>query len=162
MPVSPFEIAMAKIWANSLVITVVVGFSLTVVTEGLLRVPIAGSIPLFMSGVMLYLFFATSIGIFLATIARTMPQLGLLYILVSVPLMMLSGSYTPLESMPWILQKIMSVSPSTYFVTFAQSILYRGAGFDVVWREYLAIGLIGGLFLFLALLRFRTIAAQAV
>ena len=161
MPISPFEIVMAKIWANSLVITIVVGLSLTFVVQGLLRVPIVGSVPLFMAGVMLYLFFATSIGIFLATIARTMPQLGLLYILVSVPLMLLSGSNTPLESMPWLLQKVMSVSPSTYFVSFAQSILYRGAGFDVVWREFLAVGLIGALFLLLALFRFRSIAAQA-
>ncbi|MGO9004207.1 MAG: ABC transporter permease [Beijerinckiaceae bacterium] len=160
MPISPFEIAMAKIWANSLVVAVVVGLSLTLVVHGLLRVPIVGSVPLFMAGVALYLFFATSIGIFLATIARTMPQLGLLYILVSVPLMLLSGSNTPLESMPWLLQMVMSASPSTYFVSFAQSILYRGAGFDVVWREYLAVGGIGALFLLLALLRFRTIAAQ--
>jgi ABC-2 type transport system permease protein len=160
MPISPFEIAMAKIWANGLIITVVVGLSLAFVVQGLLRVPIVGSVPLFMAGVALYLFFATSIGIFLATIARTMPQLGLLYILVSVPLMLLSGSNTPLESMPWVLQKVMSVSPSTHFVTFAQSILYRGAGFDVVWREFLAVGLIGALFLLLALHRFRSIVAQ--
>jgi ABC-2 type transport system permease protein len=161
MPLSPFEIAMAKIWANGLIITVVVGLSLTFMVRGLLRVPIVGSVPLFMSGVALYPFFATSIGIFLATIARTMPQLGLLYMLVAVPLMMLSGSNTPLESMPWLLQNIMSVSPSTHFVSFAQAILYRGAGFAVVWRDFLAVAIGGGLFLALALYRFRSVAAQS-
>ena len=161
MPLSPFEIAMAKIWANGLVITVIVGLSLTFVVRGLLHVPIIGSVPLFMGGVALYLFFSTSIGIFLATIARTMPQLGLLYILVAVPLMMLSGSNTPLESMPWLLQDIMSVSPSTHFVSFAQAILYRGAGFGVVWRDFLAVAIGGGLFLVLALNRFRSVAAQS-
>ena len=161
MPLSPFEIAMAKIWANGLIITVVVGLSLAFVVRGLLHVPIFGSVPLFMGGVALYLFFATSIGIFLATIARTMPQLGLLYMLVAVPLMMLSGSNTPLESMPWLLQNIMSVSPSTHFVSFAQAILYRGAGFAVVWRDFLAVAIGGGLFLALALYRFRSVAAQS-
>ena len=161
MPISPFEIAMSKILANSLVITVAVGLSLYIVVRQLLGIPIAGSVPLFMLGVVLYLFFATSIGVFLATIARTMPQLGLLFLLVAVPLNMLSGSNTPLESMPPFLRTLMQASPSTHFVSFAQAILYRGAGFDVVWREYAAVAAIGMLFLGLGLLRFRRVATQA-
>lgn len=161
MPISPFEIAMSKILANSLVITMAVVLSLYIVVRQLLGIPIAGSVPLFMVGVVLYLFFATSIGIFLATIARTMPQLGLLYILVAVPLNLLSGGNTPLESMPPFLRTVMQASPSTYFVSFAQEILYRGAGFDVVWPQFAAVAAIGGLFLGLGLLRFRSVAAQA-
>jgi ABC-2 type transport system permease protein len=161
MPISPFEIAMSKILANSLVIAVAVVLSLYIVVRQLLGIPIAGSVPLFMVGVVAYLFFATSIGIFLATIARTMPQLGLLYILVAVPLNLLSGGNTPLESMPPLLRTIMQASPSTYFVTFAQEILYRGAGFDVVWPQFAAVAAIGGFFLGLGLLRFRSVAAQA-
>lgn len=161
MPISPFEIAMSKILANSLVIAVAVVLSLYVVVRQLLGIPIAGSVPLFMVGVVLYLFFATSIGVFLATIARTMPQLGLLYILVAVPLNLLSGGNTPLESMPPFLRTVMQASPSSYFVTFAQEILYRGAGFDVVWPQFAAVAAIGGLFLGLGLLRFRSVSAQS-
>jgi ABC-2 type transport system permease protein len=161
MPLTPFEIAMAKVWANGLVIIVAVGLSLYLVVHGLLGIPIAGSIPLFLLGVAIYLFFATAIGIFLATIARSMPQLGLLYLLVYAPMMMLSGSNTPLESMPPWLAATMQVSPSTHFVSFAQAILYRGAGFGVVWPEFLAVGVVGGLFLGLALHRFRKVAAGA-
>jgi ABC-2 type transport system permease protein len=126
MPLTPFEIAMSKIWANALVITVAVGLSLSIVVRLLLRIPIAGSVPLFMCGVIIYLFFATAVGIFLATIARTMPQLGLLYILVSVPLNLLSGSNTPLESMPPFLRTIMQASPSTHFVRPSDSLSRRG------------------------------------
>jgi ABC-2 type transport system permease protein len=162
MPLLPFEIAMAKIWANGLVITIAVGLSLTVVVERLLGVPIAGSIPLFLAGVTLYLFFATAIGIFLGTLARSMPQLGLLYMLVAIPMNVLSGGSTPLDSMPPLLQAVMQASPSTHFVSFAQAILYRGAGFDVVWREFAAVVGIGWLFLGLAMLRFRKVAAAAV
>jgi len=161
MPISPFEIAMSKILANSLVIAVAVVLSLYIVVRQLLGIPIAGSVPLFMVGVVVYLFFATSIGVFLATIARTMPQLGLLYILVAVPLNLLSGGNTPLESMPPFLRTVMQASPSTYFVSFAQEILYRGAGFDVVWPQFAAVAAIGSLFLGLGLLRFRSVAAQA-
>jgi ABC-2 type transport system permease protein len=157
MPVRPFEIVLSKILANGLVIIVAVGLSLIFVVRGLLAVPIAGSVPLFMVGAALYLFFATSVGIFLATIARTMPQLGLLFMVVAIPLNMLSGSNTPLESMPTALRTIMQVSPTTHFVLFAQAILYRGAGFDVVWSQFLIVAALGVLFLGLGLLRFRSV-----
>ncbi len=160
MPVTPFEIAMSKIWANGFVITLAVGFSLSVIVRGLLGIPVAGSVPLFLAGVVIYLFFATAIGIFLATVARTMPQLGLLFLLVATPMNVLSGSNTPLESMPRALQIAMQASPSTHFVSFAQAILYRGAGLDVVWPEFLIVAFMGSLFLGLALMRFRRVSAQ--
>jgi ABC-2 type transport system permease protein len=161
MPVTPFEIAMAKIWANSLIILAAEALSLIFVVQRFLAVPIAGSVPLFLLGAALYLFFATSVGIFLATIAKTMPQLGLLYLLVAVPLNLLSGAATPLESMPPFLRTIMQASPSTHFVAIAQAVLYRGAGFDIVWPRFLAMTLIGGLFLGLALWRFRRASSQS-
>jgi ABC-2 type transport system permease protein len=162
MPLTPFEIAMSKVWANSLVITVAVSFSLYLVVRTLLHVPIAGSIPLFIIGTMIYLFFACAVGIFLGTVARSMPQLGLLYMLVYLPMNVLSGSTTPLESMPPWLATAMQASPSTHFVSFAQSILYRGAGIDVVWPQFLLVAGIGSLFFGLAILRFRSTTAQAV
>ncbi len=161
MPVTPFEIAMSKVWANGLVITVAVGISLYFVVRGMLGIPIAGSIPLFMVGVVIYLFFACAIGIFIGTVARSMPQLGLLYMLIYMPMNMLSGSNTPLESMPPWLATVMQASPSTHFVSFAQSILYRGAGIDVVWPQFLLVAAIGGLFFVLAIWRFRSSMAQA-
>jgi ABC-2 type transport system permease protein len=161
MPLSPLEIAMSKIWANGLVIAVAVGLSLYLVVRLLLQIPIAGSIPLFMFGAVLYLFFATAIGLFLGTVARSMPQLGLLYMLVAVPMNILSGNATPLESMPRWLAIAMQASPSTHFVSFAQAILYRGAGLDVVWPQFAAVAAIASLFLVLSLLRFRSALSTA-
>jgi ABC-2 type transport system permease protein len=161
MPLSPFEIAMSKIWANGLVIAVAVCLSLYLVVRLLLKIPIAGSIPLFMFGAVLYLFFATAIGLFLGTVARSMPQLGLLYMLVAVPLNILSGNATPLESMPRWLAIAMQASPSTHFVSFAQAILYRGAGLDVVWPQFVVVAAIAALFLLLSLLRFRSSLSSA-
>jgi ABC-2 type transport system permease protein len=158
MPVTPFEIAMAKILGNTAVPAAAVALSLSLVVRQLLQVPIEGSITLFMAGVAIYLFFAMSIGIFLATIARTMPQLGLLFMLVAIPLNMLSGANTPLESMPPLLRSVMENSPTTHFVSFAQGILYRGAGLDLVWREFVEVAVAGGIFFALGLLRFRRAA----
>jgi len=161
MPLTPFEIAMSKVWANGLVIASATALSLTFVVRGLLGVPIAGSIPLFLAGTVIYLFFATAIGVYLGTVARSMPQLGLLFMLVFLPMNMLSGANTPLESMPHWLASVMLLSPSTHFVNLAQAILYRGAGLDVVWREFAATAGIGALFFLLAIRRFRNTVAQS-
>lgn len=155
MPLRPFEIMLAKVWANGLVILVAAVISLYAVVQGLLGVPIEGSIPLFVIGAMAYLFSVTSLGIFLATVARTMPQFGLLAILVFLIMGMLSGVYTPMDSMPTVLRYIMQFSPSTHFVSFAQAVLFRGADMHIVWQQLLSVFAIGALFFTGALLRFR-------
>ena len=161
LPVRPVEVMLAKILANGAVILVLTGLSVLVVLRGILGMTIAGSVPLFMAGVALYLFFTASLGIFLGTVVRSMPQLGLMFMLIVLPMNMLSGGFTPLESMPVALQYIMQVSPSTQFVAFAQAILYRGAGFDVVWPRFLATAAVGLVFFSYSLVRFRGfLAAQ--
>ncbi|MBI2534832.1 MAG: ABC transporter permease [Deltaproteobacteria bacterium] len=155
LPVRPAEIMTAKVLANGLVITLAATLSLKLVIQGLLEIPIAGSVPLFLLGTVIYLFSGTALGIFLATLARSMPQFGLLAFPVFMVMILLSGGTTPIQSMPQWLQNFMQISPSTHFVSFAQAILYRGAGFDVVWRQFAAIALIGAAFFLTALLRFR-------
>lgn len=132
MPLTPAEIMIAKVWANGLAILVAATFSLYVVVQGLLAIPIIGSIPLFLTGTVVYLFSVTALGIFLATLARSMPQFGLLALLVFIIMNMLSGVHTPLDNMPVLLQGIMQFAPSTHYVSFAKAVLFRGAGLDVV------------------------------
>ncbi len=155
MPLGAAEIMLAKVWSMGLVVLVAAGLSLYFIVQGLLSVPIAGSIPLFMFAALIHLFSTTSMGIFMGTIARNMPQLGLLMILVILPLQMLSGGITPRESMPDFVQNIMLAAPTTHFVSLAQAILYRGASFDVVWPQFLAIVVIGATYFLLALSLFR-------
>jgi ABC-2 type transport system permease protein len=133
-----------------------VALSMWLVVQTLLRVPIAGSLALFLAGTGLYLFFGTALGIYLATLARSLPQFGLLFIMVILPMNLLSGGSTPTESQPAWLQAVMQAVPSTHFVGFSQAVLYRGAGLDLVWPRLAAIGGIGGLFLALTLVRFRS------
>ncbi|MFV8387153.1 ABC transporter permease [Vibrio parahaemolyticus] len=160
MPVTPTEIMLAKVWSMGLVVLCAAAFSLVFVVQGALQVPIEGSVLLFLVGVALHLFATTSMGIFLATLARNMPQFGMLMVLILLPLQMLSGGSTPRESMPQLVQDLMLVAPTTHFVSQAQAILYRGAGLDVVWPQFLWLLLIGsGLFVF-SLSRFRKTLSQ--
>ncbi|MEI9532482.1 ABC transporter permease [Moellerella wisconsensis] len=162
MPVTPFEIMLSKIWSMGLVVLLASVISLILVVKTLLHVPIEGSILLFICGVALSLFATTSIGIFMGTIARSMPQFGLLMILVLLPLNMLSGGMTARESMPQLVQDIMLTMPTTHFVSLAQAILYRGADFSIVWPQFIILFIIGAVFFILALLRFRkTISSMA-
>jgi ABC-2 type transport system permease protein len=155
MPLTPTEIMLAKIWANGLVIVVAAALSLRLVVQGWLGLAIAGSMALFVAGVVIYLFAVASLSIFLATLARSMPQFALLAFPVFIIMNLLSGGNTPLDSMPPFLQTVMQGSPSTHFVRVAQAILYRGAGFDIVWREFAATAAIGAACFVGALLRFR-------
>ncbi|HCU0879616.1 ABC transporter permease [Morganella morganii] len=162
MPVTPFEIMMSKVWSMGLVVLLASLGSLLLIVRFLLQVPIEGSITLFMCGVALSLFATTSIGIFMGTIARSMPQFGLLMIMVLLPLNMLSGGMTSRESMPQFVQDIMQTMPTTHFVSLAQAILYRGADFLIIWPQFIYLIIIGGAFFGAALLRFRkTISAMA-
>lgn len=162
MPLTPLEIMLAKIWSMALVVMVAAWISLTFVVQGVLQVPIEGSIVLFMAGAALHLFATTSMGIFIATLARNMPQFGMLMILILLPLQMLSGGTTPRESMPEFVQNLMLLAPTTHFVELSQAILYRGAGLNVVWPSFLAIALIGAVLFFFSLARFRkTISRMA-
>jgi ABC-2 type transport system permease protein len=161
MPLTALEIALAKVWANGLVILVAATVSLFVVVRGMLGVPVAGSIPRFLVGVATYLFFATALGIFLGTIARTMAQFALLIILLIFTLQMLSGGSTPVESQPEWLQRLTLVLPSRHFVSFAQAIIFRGAGLETVWPQFAAVAGIGLVFFVYAISRFRdSIAAS--
>jgi ABC-2 type transport system permease protein len=155
MPLTALEIALAKVWSNGLVILVAATVSLFAVVKGMLGVPIAGSIPLFLVGVATYLFFATALGIFLGTIARTMAQFALLIILLIFTLQMLSGGSTPVESQPEWLQWLTLVLPSRHFVSFAQAIIFRGAGLETVWPQFAAVAGIGLVFFVYAISRFR-------
>ena len=134
--------------------------SLNLVVRGALGVPIEGSQPLFLAGAALCLFATTSLGIFLATLARNMPQFGMLLVLVLLPLQLLSGAMTPRESMPQLVQTIMLAAPTTHFVELSQAILYRGAGLDVVWKPFLALAAIGSVLFALTLARFRKTIGQ--
>ncbi len=156
MPVTPLEIMLSKVWSMGVVVLLASTFSLQFVVKGALGVAVPGSILLFAMATLLYLFAAASIGIYMGTLARNMPQFGLMTILVLLPLQILSGALTPRESMPDVVRWLMSLAPTTHFVSLGQGVLFRGAGIDVVWPEFLMVALIGAAFFGLALQRLRS------
>ena len=160
MPVNPTEIMLSKVWSMGLVVLAASALSLNMVVRGMLDVPVEGSLALFFTGATLHLFATTSMGIFMATVARNMPQFGMLMVLTIIPLQMLSGGATPRESMPELVQNIMLVAPTTHFVELGGAILFRGAGIEVVWKQFLWLVVIGAALFAGSLARFRKTIAQ--
>jgi ABC-2 type transport system permease protein len=160
MPVTPFEIMTSKVCSMGLVVLAACALSLSFIVQGLLSVPIQGSVALFLAGTALHLFATTSLGIFMGTVTRSMPQFGLLLILVLLPMQMLSGGQTPRESMPELVQHIMFIAPTTHYVMLAQAILYRGAGIEAVWPNFVGLTAIGGALFAFSLRRLRKSLAE--
>ncbi len=160
MPIAPFDIAAAKIWANAAVVLIASALAITFVLEGFLGVTIAGSKTLLLAGTAVFLFTATALGVFVATLARSMAQFALLVMLLVLPMLMLSGGETPVESQPDWLQVVTLILPSRHFMAFSQAIVYKGAGIETLWPEFLWIALLGALLLALSLLMFRRSITQ--
>jgi ABC-2 type transport system permease protein len=158
MPLGPTEIMLAKMFANGLVILVAAMFSLQFVVHWWIGSPINGSLLLFLLGAAIYALVVAALGIMLGTLATTMGQFGLLAMPVLMVTQLLSGSSTPMESMPVWLQYVMqTISPTPHFVSFAQAVLFRGADITLVWRPLVAMAIIGVVYFIIAQTRFRRV-----
>ncbi|WP_067864421.1 ABC transporter permease [Neptuniibacter marinus] len=155
MPLSSFQIVMSKVLANGLIILVAFSLSMLIVVETILDVPISGSRFLLVGGTTIYLFAAAAIGIFLGTIARTMAQFALLMIMVIIPITMLSGGLTPIESQPEIIQPVTWFLPSRHYMSFAQAVIFRGADITIIWPQLLIMIGLGSIFFSASLGLFR-------
>ncbi|MBV8104546.1 MAG: ABC transporter permease [Hyphomicrobiales bacterium] len=158
MPIVPSEIMLAKMIANGLVILVAATLSLQFVVHWWIGSPINGSLLLFVFGAAVYALVVAALGIMLGTLATTMGQFGLLAIPVLVVTQLLSGSSTPMESMPvWLQYLMQTISPTPHFVAFAQAVLFRGADMTLVWRPIVAMLVIGVVYFAIAMSRFRRV-----
>jgi ABC-2 type transport system permease protein len=158
MPVIPAEIMLSKMLANGLVILMAAMLSLRFVVHLWIGAPITGSILLFLFGAGLYALVVAALGILLGTLSTTMGQFGLLAMPILMVTQLLSGSSTPMESMPIWLQYVMQViSPTPHFVAFAQAVLFRGADLSITWKLLLAMMIIGSVYFIVAMMRFRRV-----
>ena len=155
MPLNAYEIALAKVWANGLLILMAFTGSLVFIVQGILDVPIAGSKLLLMLGTIIYIFAAAAIGIFLGMLAQTMAQFALLMLMFIFPMMILSGGMLPVESQPDWVQKITWFLPSRHYISIVQAIAVRGGGLSTVWQEFIIVFAMGGTFLIASLRLFR-------
>lgn len=155
MPISPVEVALSKVLAVMIIVLVAFVGSLLVVVQGLLGVPVAGSVPLLVAGAAIYLWAAAAIGMLLGTLAHSMAQFALLIIMAIMPVIVLSGGLSSIESQPDAVQRLTFFLPSRHFLSFAQAVAFRGAGFSSIWPQLALIIGLGAAFFVASLARFR-------
>ncbi|GGE60923.1 inner membrane transport permease YhhJ [Streptosporangium jomthongense] len=155
MPLTPLEIALSKVLANVVVVLGAFTLSLVFVVQQILQVPVVGSVPLLLAGTTIYLAAAAAIGMFLGTMARSMAQFALLVIMVIIPIIMLSGGMSAIESQPDVIQRLTLALPSRHFLAFAKAVVFRGAGPDTVWFELSMMAGLGMAFFAASLALFR-------
>jgi len=156
MPLTPWEIVAAMVCANTVVLLLSAVVCLWGIVVALLHVPVRGSIALFLGGTLLFEIATAGLGVFLATFVRTVPQLALLATIVMVPMMFLSGGWTPREAMPPLLQAGMQLSPLTHYVDLIGAVVFRSAGLGLVWPSLAKMAALGATLVAVATARFRT------
>ncbi len=154
-PLSPIQIMLPKVIAMTAVILLGVTFTLFAIASPIFHVPVRGSLTLFYAVTALYVFTNAGLGLFAATVARNIAQLGLLAILLVVPLILLSGTWTPPEAMPGWMGIATFVLPMRHYVDVSYGILLKGAGIDLLWDSVLTLALLGGAVFSFGVWRFR-------
>lgn len=154
-PLSSLQILLPKVISMGLVILLGVAVCLFLIIIPAFHLPIKGSIVLFFMVTALYVFTASGIGLFIATISRSLGQVTMLVILLMMPILLLSGAWTPPEAMPQAMRWAMTVSPLYYFNEMSYAILLKGAGVDVIWDSLLGLSVLGGVFFNFGVWRFR-------
>ena len=154
-PLSSLQILLPKVVAMTLVILLGTAASLLFVLHGAFDFPMRGSLALFFAVTALYAFTTAGLGLYIATIARNLAQAALLAILVLMPMIFLSGAWTPPEAMPAALREAMYLSPLYYFIEMGYGILLKGAGVDVLWDSLLGLALLGVVIFAFGVRRFR-------
>jgi ABC-2 type transport system permease protein len=154
-PLTPLQILLPKVIAMSLVILLGTAVCLFLIIIPAFHLPVKGSIGLFFAVTALYVFATSGIGLFIATASRSLGQVTMLVILLLMPILLLSGAWTPPEAMPQGLRWAMTISPLYYFIEMGYAILLKGAGIDILTDSLLGLTLLGIVFFSFGVWRFR-------
>ena len=154
-PLTPIQIMLPKVIAMTLVILLGTVLSVFLVLYGVFNIPIKGSLPLFFTVTALYTFAVSGLGLFISTMSRNLAQTIMLSIMIMMPIILLSGAWTPPEAMPPGIRQAMYLSPLYYYIEMSYGILLKGAGLDILWDSLLGLTLLGSLIFGFGVWRFR-------
>ncbi len=154
-PLTPVQIMLPKVVAMTLMILGATAVALFGVMQPVFGVPIRGSLFLLFSLTALFIVATAGIGVFASTVTKNQAQVGMMTLLVVAPILLLSGIFTPMETMPAWVQYLMALSPLRYFIEIATGILLKGVGFDMLWSQALSMGVVGASLFGFGLWRFR-------
>jgi ABC-2 type transport system permease protein len=154
MPASPIEIMLGKVLPYMLVGAIQVVVVLTA-AKLLFSVPFIGSLPLLMSGILIFVLSLVLLGYAISTVSRTQMQAMQLTFFYFLPSLLLSGFMFPFRGMPAWAQTIGETFPLTHFLRVIRAVMLKGASYSGIRAEMSILVLFVLIFAALALLRFR-------
>ena len=128
-PFRPVEIMIGKA-IPAMMIGLVQATNALLVAQLWFRIPFAGSYVTLYVGLILFLFAAVGIGLFVSSIAATMQQAMLFAFVTIMPFSLLSGLTTPISSMPKVMQDFTLINPLRYAIDLVHRVYLEGAGLD--------------------------------
>lgn len=154
-PVRTWEIFIAKIIPTICAVGLLSFISIFLMIKSVFGVPIRGNLLLFYPVMLFYVFTMSSLGIAIATVARNLAQSMMLMLVILTPMLMLSGAWTPPESMKPFMKYLSMISPMRYFIDFGYGVLFKGNGIRYVWGDIVGINIVGAILFFFSVRRFR-------
>jgi|WetSurMetagenome_2_1015567.scaffolds.fasta_scaffold81556_2 ABC-2 type transport system permease protein len=124
----------------------------------LFDIPMEGNLLLLFGFAALYLIAVLGIGLFISTLCETQQQAQFLNFFVLITFVMLSGIFTPAESMPHWAQNLNVINPIAYFIRINRMVLLKGSEFRDIAGDYISIGVIAIFLISLAIWKYRKIA----
>ena len=118
-------------------------------------IPIVGSLGLLFLFAAVYLFAILGVGLFISTLASTQQQVMFINFFFMLLFILMSGLFTPVETMPDWAQVINVANPMAYFMRVNRMILLKGSGFYDILPEFISISIYALIILSLAVWRYR-------
>jgi ABC-2 type transport system permease protein len=153
-PASNTEVILAKV-APLLVLLIFDALLALFLIRTVFHVPFRGSLFVFLAIGIVYFWISISIGILLASSAKTEQQAQLMAFFINPPLVLLSGATTPTSSMPTVVQWLSYLDPLRYFIEVSRGVLLKGVGFEMLWMQVLILLSFATVLMILGIRQFR-------
>jgi ABC-2 type transport system permease protein len=153
-PIRKYQFIIAKLLPFWIIAILELAFGL-LIGRILYGLPIVGSPLLLFSFASVYLLAVLGIGLFLSTVSNTQQQLMFVAFFFMITFILMSGVFTPTDSMPAWAQKVNIVNPVAYFMRVIRMVLLKGSGVVDISRDFISMGIFAALALTLAVVNYR-------
>ncbi|MCX6234726.1 MAG: ABC transporter permease [Bacteroidetes bacterium] len=156
-PIRKYQFIIGKLLPFWIIALFELAFGLAV-GKILFNIPILGNLLLLFGFASLYLLAIMGIGLFISTVSSTQQQVMFLSFFFMITFILMSGIFTPSESMPQWAQQVNIINPFAYFMRVIRMVMLKGSGFQDISKEFFSLGVYAVVMLSLAVWRYKKVA----
>lgn len=133
-PIKKYQFIIGKLFPFLILGLVLLTVGL-IIARLLFHIPIVGSIPLMYGYTIIYILVILGIGLFISNYTDTQQQAMFIAWFFMVIFILMSGLFTPIESMPQWAQMLTEFNPIKYFVQVMRMVMLKGAGLSDIYPQ---------------------------